>query len=172
MNESLMIEIAEHATPLGPIYSSWSSVGLYRLSYWTPDAQETAPPRSSQQVDQLDEMLQRYFCDGTETFADVVIDPSGWTPLSRTIYQVCRRIAPGSTMSYQALARAAGRPNAARAAGAAMARNRVMLVIPCHRVLSSGGKLGGFSAPGGLQTKQALLDLEQVGCWPEPITAS
>lgn len=64
-------------------------------------------------------------------------------------------------MTYKQLARLAGRPNAARAVGSIMARNRTPLIIPCHRVLGSDGRLHGFSAPGGLEAKQKMLNLER-----------
>ncbi|MCL4165073.1 UNVERIFIED_CONTAM: hypothetical protein GTU68_055700 [Idotea baltica] len=76
------------------------------------------------------------------------------------VYQCCRQIQPGDTMTYKQLAAAAGNEKASRAVGAAMSRNRILLVIPCHRVLAANGQLRGFSAPGGLATKQSLLDLE------------
>jgi len=82
------------------------------------------------------------------------------TPFTRRIYEVVRRIPPGKTLSYGEVAEAAGRPGAARAVGAAMAKNRICLFIPCHRVVGSSG-IGGWSGAGGLAQKQALLDRER-----------
>ncbi|MBI3856159.1 MAG: methylated-DNA--[protein]-cysteine S-methyltransferase [Planctomycetes bacterium] len=82
------------------------------------------------------------------------------TAFMRRIYEVVRRIPPGQTRSYGEVADEAGRPGAARAVGAAMAKNRICLFIPCHRVVGASG-LGGWSGSGGLEQKKALLDLER-----------
>lgn len=93
-------------------------------------------------------------------FDDVRIDQRHLTPFGRRIQQACRRIPRGETRSYGELAAAAGSAGAARAVGQAMARNRYPLVVPCHRVLASGGGIGGFSSPQGLAMKRRLLALE------------
>jgi methylated-DNA-[protein]-cysteine S-methyltransferase len=82
------------------------------------------------------------------------------TDFTRRVYEVVRRIPPGETRTYAQVARAAGRPGAARAVGNAMANNRLCLFVPCHRVVGSTG-LGGFSGSGGLAQKRLLLDLEE-----------
>jgi methylated-DNA-[protein]-cysteine S-methyltransferase len=86
------------------------------------------------------------------------VDLAGLPPFQRTVLIALRRIGRGQTISYGELAARIGRPGAARAVGNACANNPVPLWVPCHRVLASGGKLGGFS--GGLDTKRALLALE------------
>lgn len=78
----------------------------------------------------------------------------------RSIYALTRAIPPGQTRTYGELAAATGDATQARAVGQAMARNPVPLIVPCHRVLAAGGALGGFSAPGGTETKHRLLQLE------------
>jgi methylated-DNA-[protein]-cysteine S-methyltransferase len=88
------------------------------------------------------------------------LDGSGWTAFGRAVYRECRRIPAGTTVTYGELAERAGTRSASRAVGALMARNRILLVIPCHRVVAVGGGLRGFSAEGGLATKRYLLDLE------------
>lgn len=108
----------------------------------------------------LETRLTEFFESGRSSFSEVVLDEEGWTEFTLRVYRQCRKIEPGQTLTYKQLAELAGSPNASRAVGAAMSRNRVLLVIPCHRVLSSNGQLTGFSAPGGLQTKRYLLDLE------------
>ena len=72
----------------------------------------------------------------------------------------CRKIPYGKTLSYGQLAAKAGRPGAARAVGNHMAGNRTPIIVPCHRVLPSGGGLGGFSAAGGVALKRRLLEME------------
>lgn len=95
--------------------------------------------------------------------AQIEIDPGPATPFQRLVWQACREITPGETLSYGQLAQVVGSPGAARAVGSCMAKNRIPLIIPCHRVIGSSGKLHGFSAPQGLTMKQRLLQLEGVG---------
>src|SRR5690606_20339117 len=90
-----------------------------------------------------------------QDFSDVAIDTSHLTPLGLQILEGCRQISWGSTRSYKQLAQRVGRPGAARAVGNVMATNRYPLIVPCHRVVGSAGSLGGYSAPGGLDTKRA-----------------
>jgi methylated-DNA-[protein]-cysteine S-methyltransferase len=81
-------------------------------------------------------------------------------PFHRRVYDVARTIPPGATLSYGNLAARLGQPGAARAVGQAMRRNPFPLVVPCHRVVASGGRIGGFSANGGIATKLRLLAIE------------
>ena len=104
--------------------------------------------------------LQEYAEGHLVDFRDVKIDTSRLAPFHRRVVQQCRRIPYGKTISYGELAARAGSPSAARAVGNVMARNRVPLIVPCHRVVAVGGRLGGFSAIGGVNTKQRLLEME------------
>lgn len=102
-----------------------------------------------------------YFA-GKRVEFDVAIDLSDVTPYRESVLQACRRIPFGRIASYSDLARSAGNPAAARAAGSAMAHNPIPLVIPCHRVLRADGSIGGFSSPTGVSQKKKLLELEGV----------
>ena len=82
------------------------------------------------------------------------------TEFQQKVILATRAISFGETTSYGELAARAGSPNAARAVGTVMSQNEVPIIIPCHRVLASGGKLGGFSAPQGIDLKRRLLELE------------
>ncbi|HEY2826849.1 MAG TPA: methylated-DNA--[protein]-cysteine S-methyltransferase [Pirellulales bacterium] len=95
-----------------------------------------------------------------DQFEDVEVDLEHLTPFSRRVIARCRRILWGETCTYGELAAAAGRPGAARAVGRVMSQNRTPLVVPCHRVIGSSGKLVGFSAPQGIKLKRRLLALE------------
>ena len=95
-----------------------------------------------------------------DDFADVAIDMSDYTPFRRRVIERCRRIGPGQTMSYAELARAAGSPGAARAVGRCMSSNPLPLVVPCHRVIATGGGLGGYSLGAGISQKRQLLAWE------------
>lgn len=121
-----------------------------------PEAVETrdALPRFRKQVTD-------YFAGKAVRFT-VDIDLSDLPPFRQEVLKACRRIPYGKTASYADLARAAGRPQAARAVGSAMANNPIPLVIPCHRVVRSDGSFGGFSSPGGVQEKERLLRLEDA----------
>jgi methylated-DNA-[protein]-cysteine S-methyltransferase len=104
--------------------------------------------------------LQRYAAGEPVDFSAVAICVDHLTPFGRRIVAACRRIPSGQTRSYGELAARCGSPGAARAVGQVMAKNRYPLIVPCHRVLASDGKLGGFSAPDGLRMKKRLLALE------------
>ena len=84
------------------------------------------------------------------------------TPFQRKVYEALLRIPKGQVRTYAQVARMIGRPNAARAVGQALKRNRWAPAIPCHRVISSDGTLGGYSAPGGPAGKRRLLQKEGV----------
>jgi methylated-DNA-[protein]-cysteine S-methyltransferase len=84
------------------------------------------------------------------------------TEFQQKVQKLCRQIPFGTTMTYGELAAKAGAPGAARAVGICMARNCFPLVVPCHRVVPAGGRLGNYSAPGGTETKQRLLDMERL----------
>ena len=105
--------------------------------------------------------LERYFKGDIEALSEIALDLSGAPPFYGAAWDACRRIPAGETRSYAWLAAEAGRPRAARAAGQAMAKNRVALVIPCHRVIGSSGDLHGYGA-GGLAVKARLLEMERV----------
>lgn len=95
-----------------------------------------------------------------DDFRDVRLNLSGRTTFCRAIIRHCRLIPAGQTRTYGELAARAGFPGAARAVGQVMATNRIPLVVPCHRVVAARGRLGGYSAPGGLVLKRRLLALE------------
>ena len=100
-----------------------------------------------------------YF-EGKPARFDVRLDLDQVTEFRRRVLEACRQIPPGDTATYADLARSAGSPNAARAAGSTMANNRLPLVVPCHRVVRSDGTLGGFSSPPGLELKRRLFQME------------
>lgn len=81
----------------------------------------------------------------------------------RRVYEALRNVPPGETITYGALAHRVGSPGAAQAVGAAMGRNPIPVIIPCHRVLAGSGKSGGFTAPGGVATKFRILQIERAG---------
>jgi len=109
-----------------------------------------------------------YMEGGCVDFRNVPVDLGGIEPFRRDIYEAARQLSFGETTSYGELARRAGHPGLARETGAALGANPVPLVIPCHRVLAAGGRIGGFSAPGGAATKERMLAMEGVRLGPPP----
>lgn len=110
---------------------------------------------------QLQEKVKNYFFGRPVDFSGVEVDLSGMTQFQKSVLSACRKVGYGKTVSYSYLAERVGKPRAVRAAASAIAANPVPLIIPCHRILCKDGKLGGFSAIGGVTTKSRLLRLEQ-----------
>lgn len=149
------------------MWSTWTEHGLFGLNWETPNVIEQTPSNTTAaRMEQLNDCLETYFAMGKESFSEVILDPSGWAPFTTKVYQQCRNVMPGQTRTYKELAAMADSEKASRAVGAAMSRNRILLVIPCHRIIAGSGHLRGFSAPGGLTTKRQLLELERQHCWP------
>lgn len=147
-------------SPLGPITLAATALGL--AGAWFDD-QAHGPGPLDARVDpahphlaQAARELQAYF-DGRLRRFDVALDAEG-TPFQREVWRALRGIAPGATTSYGEIARRIGRPAAVRAVGAAVGRNPLAIVVPCHRVVGSDGSLTGYA--GGLERKRALLALE------------
>ena len=157
-------------TPLGWMGLLASPAGLRRTtlpqpSPWEcirllgPEAglAEHAPAR----FDALAPRLARYCGGGRVTLADEPIDIDDASPFMRAAWRACMSIPLGETRPYRWLAARAGRPDASRAAGQSMARNRLPIIVPCHRVVASDGSLRGFGKDASqLDLKQRLLDLE------------
>jgi O-6-methylguanine DNA methyltransferase len=134
-----------------------------RLQRRFPDARETPPPAHVQPViEDIAGLLRGEAHD----LSKVALDMSDVPPLHQKVYAVARSIPFGATLSYGEIAtQLGGDRGAAREVGEAMGRNPFPIIVPCHRVLAAGGKLGGFSAAGGVTTKLRLLEIEgaQVG---------
>ena len=101
--------------------------------------------------------LQQYFA-GTRKLFDLPLDFTGGTAFQRDVWRALLDIAPGTTVSYSTIGQRVGRPTAVRAVGAAVGRNPLGIVVPCHRVVGANGSLTGYA--GGLDRKIALLQLE------------
>jgi methylated-DNA-[protein]-cysteine S-methyltransferase len=130
---------------------------LRRIRRALPDAAETAPPP---EVERAIAAIRRLLAGEPEDLADVVVDLDDVPDFHRRVYDVARTIPPGETRSYGDIARALGEPGAAQAVGRALGGNPVPIVVPCHRVLAADGSLHGFSAPGGIDTKRRMLEVE------------
>ena len=106
----------------------------------------------------LQEQITAYFEGVCVNFSrDIPLALDGFSSFGISVLTACRAIEFGQTISYSGLAKKSGRPNASRAVGSTLAKNPLPLIIPCHRIIRSDGKLGGFSAPGGVNLKKRLL---------------
>jgi len=159
-------------TNLGWMALAWSGEKVVRLAFGHPsaaaaaanlelDASPTADRRALPAwVADLVDRLQRYSAGEDVAFDDIPVDLSHLTAFQLKVARACRKISRGRTRTYGELAAAAGSPGASRAVGSVMAKNRLPIIIPCHRVVGSAGSLGGFSAPDGLCMKERMLALE------------
>jgi methylated-DNA-[protein]-cysteine S-methyltransferase len=128
-----------------------------------PDAQEARPTGDIKQATQaIADLLRGQLRDLTS----IVLDMEGVPTFHKRVYQAARLIPPGQTVSYGDIAQRVGAPGSARAVGQALGRNPFAIVIPCHRVLAAGGKVGGFSANGGIDTKLRMLAIEGAQAGP------
>jgi methylated-DNA-[protein]-cysteine S-methyltransferase len=131
-----------------------------RLRRTRPGAQEAALPRWAERCVQA---VRGLLAGEQADLASIPLDLGGVPAFERRVYALLRAVPAGETVTYGELATRAGSPGAARAVGAAMGRNPIPVIIPCHRVLAGSGRSGGFSAPGGVSTKFRLLQIEQAG---------
>ncbi len=144
-------------TPLGPMLICGGELGLRVVSF-----SELPPPGAISSMEQTQPyrvQLREYFAGHRRVF-DLEIDWRG-PAFYRHVWKTMLHIPYGTTVSYGELAAMAGNPRAVRATGTANARNRLAVVIPCHRVVAANGRPGGYSAPGGLNAKRWLLQHEQ-----------
>lgn len=175
---------ASFETSMGFCAIAWSEKGVLRFQLPVSSraeaeqqllarlsATEGRPPLA---VQAIIDAVQHYYAGEAVDFSGVVIDLGERDRALQDIYAAARTIGWGGTTTYGELARSldAG-PEGARDVGRAMATNPVPLIIPCHRVLAAGGKLGGFSAPGGPATKRRMLALEGIHLSPpKPVQQS
>jgi methylated-DNA-[protein]-cysteine S-methyltransferase len=151
-------------TPLGPVTLAATDRGLAGLWFdgqkHHPGPLEPVVLREAQDpppvLAEAARQLAAYFAGLASPFT-LPLDPHG-TPFQLTVWQALLAIPHGRTCSYAQLAAAAGHPRSVRAVAAAVGRNPVSVIVPCHRVIGSGGSLTGYA--GGLERKQALLTLE------------
>lgn len=128
-----------------------------RFRHLYPDYVEQAPPHRMQVV--IDAVVD-HLKTGVGDLSRFDIDLDGVADFERHVYEEVRKIPAGRTRTYGDLARAVDAPGSAQAVGQALAANPVALLVPCHRVVAAGGKIGGFSAGGGADTKRIILRIE------------
>jgi methylated-DNA-[protein]-cysteine S-methyltransferase len=154
-------------SPLGTLIAAATDKGLAGI--WFDDQRHLPPELTGDAVWRTDDehpvlkrtvkQLEEYF-EGTRTAFDLPLDLSHGTAFQQSVWQALLAIAPGDTASYGEISTRIGNPAAVRAVGAAVGRNPVSIVVPCHRVMGADGSLTGYA--GGLERKTALLTLEGV----------
>ncbi len=158
-------------TPIGPCGLAWGERGLIgvslperdaeavrgRLQGRFPEAGGREPP--TEVLDARDRILALLSGEAAD-LSSIRLDLDRVGEFERRLYAVARAIPPGEVMTYGEIAGRLGEPGGAQAVGQAMGRNPWPIVVPCHRVVGSNGKLGGFSAPGGVKTKLRILEIE------------
>jgi methylated-DNA-[protein]-cysteine S-methyltransferase len=147
-------------SPIGPLSLAADEHGLRAIHFVKGKESTSSPPIPADAHPLLQEVMRQlsaYFAGKTETF-DLPLAPEG-TAFQLNVWRQLGEIPYGETISYGELARRIGNPNACRAVGLANGTNPIPIVIPCHRVIGSNGKLTGYG--GGLDIKEKLLALER-----------
>lgn len=157
------------ATARGPVGLAWTPRGVCRLEFGHPDAASTtaalaarcpdlpAVARPPAPVAALATRVKAALRGADDDFRDVPVDDHDAPPFAREVWRRLRQVPRGQVITYGELARACGRPGAARAVGRIMGANPVPLFVPCHRCVGADGSLTGFSSAGGLAQKARLL---------------
>ena len=160
-------------TPIGSCGIAWGRRGITGLQLPQSSGDATrarmlrrfAPGREIEPPEAIQGVIRdivRLLHGETVDLSQVTLDMSGIPGFNARVYDVARSVSAGRTISYGAIAERLGMPTEARAVGEALGRNPFPLVVPCHRVLASDGRPGGFSASGGVMTKLRLLSIEGV----------
>jgi methylated-DNA-[protein]-cysteine S-methyltransferase len=128
-----------------------------RLAARFPGTPESVPPREVQ--DAINDMSALLRGDSNDLM-NIRLDWDGVPDFNRRVYELTRAIPPGKVLTYGDISHRLGMPGAAQAVGQALGHNPFAIVVPCHRVVASDGKMGGFSADGGATTKRRMLVIE------------
>jgi methylated-DNA-[protein]-cysteine S-methyltransferase len=161
-----LIHYCALSTPIGRLFVAASEAGLVRVSFWQSEASFVAelrqrlgadPIRSPARTADVVHQLRAYLAGERRRF-DVRLDLRHTTPFQRRVLMAAARVPAGQVVSYGEIARRIGQPRGSRAVGQALRHNPVPIVIPCHRVVAAGERIGGYG--GGLGIKRKLLRLE------------
>src|SRR5512134_3196570 len=161
MNTSRLVAQARIDSPVGPLTLAATDKGLAFLLFDEPvhyhtDLDVPVDPNNAF-IAAAARQLERYWSGECPARFDVALDLQG-TPFQQAVWNALLGVLPGATSTYGAIARQVGAPQASRAAGAAIGRNPVAIIVPCHRIVGSDGSLTGFA--GGLERKEHLLQHE------------
>ncbi len=160
-------------TAVGTCGIAWSARGVVAVNLPESDegtmrrrlarhaASPAEPPPAVRRA--IDAIVALLAGDDTADLSSIELDMSAIPEFNRRVFEIARRVGPGSTCTYGEIATQLGDPTAARAVGQALGSNPFTIVVPCHRVVAAGGALGGFSAHSGAATKRRLLEIERAG---------
>ena len=166
-------------TAIGRCGLAWTEVGINavllpeqreidawrRMLHMFPDGREARPDgEAARAVAAVSAHLRG---EASEIDA-IALDMRAIAPFNRQVYEITRAIPRGQTLTYGEIAKRLGASGAARAVGRALGQNPIPIIVPCHRVLAAGGKTGGFSADGGVETKLRILTIEKARTSAEP----
>jgi len=167
------------ATPIGECGLAWNARGICavqlpeassaatrtRLLRKAPRARSATPPPV---IRRAISAILRLLNGKSPELGSLPLDYGDATEFHRRVCEAARAIPAGQTLSYGELAAKLGQPGAARAVGSVMARNALPIIVPCHRVMAAGGRAGGFSAHGGINTKLRMLRIEGASVADQP----
>ncbi len=139
--------------PIGRLAVACDELGITDVTTGTVEAEE----KKTELIEKTAKQLEEYFCGKRREF-DVPLSVFG-TDFQKSVWNALMRIPYGKTCSYKDIAVMVGNPNASRAVGMANNRNKIIIIIPCHRVIGADGALVGYG--GGLDIKKKLLDIEK-----------
>ena len=166
-------------TPIGTCSIAWGPGGVIGLGLPSADADENRanmhkrfqgiaenipPPKFAAVITDIQALL----VGESRDLLSVELDLEGIPEFHRRVYEVTRAIPPGQTLTYGQISQKLNAPGTARAVGQALGANPFPIVVPCHRILAAGGGAGGFSAPGGFETKMNILNIERKNAPLEP----
>jgi methylated-DNA-[protein]-cysteine S-methyltransferase len=166
-------------TAIGLCAIGWGAAGVFRLRLPSPDdhttrnamrdsftlIEEKKPPKfMAMAIERIQTLLE----GGRDDLRSIDLDMTGVPDFHRAVYALARDIAPGETRTYGDLAKDLGDIALSRAVGVALGANPFPIVVPCHRILGANGKMTGFSAYGGIETKMRMLSIERARLSREP----
>jgi methylated-DNA-[protein]-cysteine S-methyltransferase len=160
-------------TAIGACAIAWSDEGVVGVQLPEADEAQTlarlgrrfptaAPHRPSPAVLEAIDRITALLRGEPDDLVTIKLDFGPAANLDRRVWEIARGIAPGRTRAYGEIAAELGDPALAREVGGALGRNPAPIIVPCHRVLAAGGKIGGFSAHGGVTTKRRMLAIESA----------
>lgn len=150
---------SEHGVVRGWLPAPSEAAARVSVARRCPEAVEAAPPGFA--IEAI-EGVRALMADGATDLSSIALDEDAIPTLHRQVYAIARAIPPGETLTYGEVAERLGDKALARAVGQALGANPFPPIVPCHRILAASGKSGGFSAPGGVETKMRLLNLERA----------
>lgn len=163
-----LMQRATFETPIGRCAISWHDRGLTGFDLPEAEPRETDVRSPPVEVTKVIQRVCLHLAGNVQDFSDLKYDFLLTSKFNADVLRATLGVKPGETRSYGEIARAIGQPtSASRAVGTALGQNRWPLLIPCHRIVSTSGKMTGFSGPGGIRTKLQLLAIEGAQLFAE-----